>query len=186
MEDLTAGGSQAWDRQYQASLAVEPDGRVTGLKVELLDNPPARIVYVSCDPATLSRDLHALSSSHNLAAVRAFDLFPQTAHIEALATLERLPASREQEPGYYAARGQALLQLSRNTEGIEALQEALRLAPEVPQSEFALALALNDVGQKAAAEKHLRSFLRLRHLPATPETIKLWLGQTDTGAVKDQ
>ena len=38
MEYLTAGGSQAWDRQYQASLAVEPDGRVTGLKVELLDD----------------------------------------------------------------------------------------------------------------------------------------------------
>jgi len=38
MEYLTAGGSQAWDRHYRASLAVEPDGKVTGLKVELLDD----------------------------------------------------------------------------------------------------------------------------------------------------
>ena len=38
MEYLTAGGSQAWDRHYQASLAVEQDGTVTGLKVELLDD----------------------------------------------------------------------------------------------------------------------------------------------------
>jgi CO/xanthine dehydrogenase Mo-binding subunit len=38
MEYLTAGGSQAWDRHYRASLAVERDGTVTGFKVELLDD----------------------------------------------------------------------------------------------------------------------------------------------------
>jgi len=38
MEYLTAGGSQAWDRHYQASLAVEKGGTVTGFKVELLDD----------------------------------------------------------------------------------------------------------------------------------------------------
>ncbi len=38
MEYLTAGGSQAWDRHYRASLAVQRDGTVTGLKVELLDD----------------------------------------------------------------------------------------------------------------------------------------------------
>jgi CO/xanthine dehydrogenase Mo-binding subunit len=38
MEYLTAGGSQAWDRHYRASLAVKRDGTVTGLKIELLDD----------------------------------------------------------------------------------------------------------------------------------------------------
>ncbi|MEE8385379.1 MAG: xanthine dehydrogenase family protein molybdopterin-binding subunit [Dehalococcoidia bacterium] len=38
MEYLTSGGSQAWDRYYEASLAVKRDGRVTGLKVKLLDD----------------------------------------------------------------------------------------------------------------------------------------------------
>jgi len=38
MEYLMAGGSQAWDRRYRASLAVQRDGTVTGLKVELLDD----------------------------------------------------------------------------------------------------------------------------------------------------
>jgi CO/xanthine dehydrogenase Mo-binding subunit len=38
MEYLVAGGSQAWDRHYRASVAVEEDGNVTGLKVELLDD----------------------------------------------------------------------------------------------------------------------------------------------------
>ncbi len=105
---------------------------------------------------------------------------------QALATLGRLPANREQDLGYHTARGQALLQLGRNTDGIEALQEALKLAPEVPKSEFTLAMALNDTGQRAAAEKHLRRFLQLRHLPVTPETIKRWLEQPDTGARREQ
>jgi CO/xanthine dehydrogenase Mo-binding subunit len=38
MEYLAAGGSQAWDRHYEASLAVTADGTVTGFKVKLLDD----------------------------------------------------------------------------------------------------------------------------------------------------
>jgi len=55
----------------------------------LLRQPPERIVYVSCNPATLARDLGALGSHFALAACRAFDLFPQTAHVETVATLTR-------------------------------------------------------------------------------------------------
>jgi len=47
-----------------------------------------RVVYVSCDPATLARDLKELSPAFELASLRAFDLFPQTAHVETVATLE--------------------------------------------------------------------------------------------------
>ena len=49
---------------------------------------PGRIVYVSCDPATLARDLTRLPS-YRFAAARAFDLFPQTAHVETVAVLDR-------------------------------------------------------------------------------------------------
>ena len=49
--------------------------------------PPAHIVYVSCDPATLARDLKLLSERYTLEGLRAFDLFPQTAHIETVAEL---------------------------------------------------------------------------------------------------
>ena len=48
---------------------------------------PRRIVYISCDPATLARDLTRLPR-YRLTGARAFDLFPQTAHVETVATLE--------------------------------------------------------------------------------------------------
>lgn len=47
-----------------------------------------RLVYVSCDPATLARDLARLNEHYALATVEAFDLFPQTAHVETIAVLE--------------------------------------------------------------------------------------------------
>ena len=61
------------------------DPRVTA---ELQRLRPERIVYVSCDPATLARDLTRLPE-YALADVRAFDLFPQTAHVETVAALRR-------------------------------------------------------------------------------------------------
>jgi 23S rRNA (uracil1939-C5)-methyltransferase len=50
--------------------------------------PPARVVYVSCDPATLARDLARLRPVFGLAALFAFDLFPHTPHVETVAVLD--------------------------------------------------------------------------------------------------
>ena len=61
----------------------------TGLNVELvpvlLEAGPPLIIYVSCDPATLARDTAALAEAYELGDLRAFDLFPQTAHVETVA-----------------------------------------------------------------------------------------------------
>lgn len=57
---------------------------------ELLRLKPHRIIYVSCDPATLARDLKVLSSQYQLSVVTPLDMFPQTAHIETIVRLECL------------------------------------------------------------------------------------------------
>ena len=51
--------------------------------------PAPRILYVSCDPATLTRDLAVLMRTYDIARVKLFDLFPRTARFETLVTLER-------------------------------------------------------------------------------------------------
>jgi 23S rRNA (uracil1939-C5)-methyltransferase len=48
----------------------------------------ARIVYVSCDPSTLARDIRALSSTYTLTSARVIDMFPQTFHLETVAVLD--------------------------------------------------------------------------------------------------
>lgn len=50
---------------------------------------PRRVVYISCDPATLARDIVRLGPAFRLTETRAFDLFPQTAHVETVAVLDR-------------------------------------------------------------------------------------------------
>jgi len=58
------------------------------VSLRLTSEPVAKLVYISCDPATLARDLARLNVNYTLMAVRAFDLFPQTAHVETVAVLE--------------------------------------------------------------------------------------------------
>jgi 23S rRNA (uracil1939-C5)-methyltransferase len=53
----------------------------------LIDRPPGRLLYVSCDPATLARDCARLAERYTIRDVRCFDMFPQTAHIETVVDL---------------------------------------------------------------------------------------------------
>jgi tRNA/tmRNA/rRNA uracil-C5-methylase (TrmA/RlmC/RlmD family) len=75
-----------------ASLAVLDPPR-TGVArpiIDLLSAGVRRIAYVSCDPATLARDIAAFGvAGWSLGALRGFDAFPMTHHVECLATLSR-------------------------------------------------------------------------------------------------
>jgi len=51
-----------------------------------VEPPPRVLLYVSCDPATLARDLSRLAR-YDIASLRAFDMFPQTAHVETVCEL---------------------------------------------------------------------------------------------------
>lgn len=73
-------------------IVVDPPRAGLGPEVtaELIRVAASEIIYVSCDPATLARDLRTLTASgYAIASVTLADLFPQTFHIETIAVLHR-------------------------------------------------------------------------------------------------
>lgn len=54
---------------------------------KMLENPSDAIVYISCNPSTLARDLKKLREKYDLQSVRQIDFFPQTYHIESISFL---------------------------------------------------------------------------------------------------
>ncbi|MDD4815739.1 MAG: 23S rRNA (uracil(1939)-C(5))-methyltransferase RlmD [Clostridia bacterium] len=55
----------------------------------ILKCQPSKILYLSCNPATLARDLKELAHKYKIESVQPYDMFPQTKHIETLVCLER-------------------------------------------------------------------------------------------------
>jgi tRNA/tmRNA/rRNA uracil-C5-methylase (TrmA/RlmC/RlmD family) len=72
-----------------SALIVDPPA--TGLSKmileTLIENQPTQLIYVSCNPATLARDLAALKESFRIDSITPLDMFPQTAEIECVAHL---------------------------------------------------------------------------------------------------
>jgi tRNA/tmRNA/rRNA uracil-C5-methylase (TrmA/RlmC/RlmD family) len=73
----------------QTTVLLDPPSEGLAARVcdLLLGAAPAELIYVSCNPATLARDLSALGSAYELLAVTPIDMFPQTAEIEVVAYL---------------------------------------------------------------------------------------------------
>jgi 23S rRNA (uracil1939-C5)-methyltransferase len=82
-------------------LVLDPPRAGAGGKVmrRIARACPQRIVYVSCNPTTLARDLVELGPfGYQIAAVQPIDLFPQTYHVETVVALERAPADAPPPP----------------------------------------------------------------------------------------
>lgn len=75
-----------------ATVVLDPPRSGAGKAVvnQIAELDPAQVVYVACDPVALARDLAQFElKGYRLSSIRAFDLFPNTHHVEAVASLVR-------------------------------------------------------------------------------------------------
>lgn len=95
---LFSGKAEEWLYRWRRSgeevhlIIVDPPRRGCSSKVlkEIIKIKPKKIIYVSCNPATLARDLKYLTKDddYKLKKVLPIDMFPQTSHVECIASLE--------------------------------------------------------------------------------------------------
>jgi 23S rRNA (uracil1939-C5)-methyltransferase len=73
------------------ALIIDPPraGMHKEIPGQILELSPERIVYVSCNPATMARDLAALAEGYEVVGVQPVDMFPHTHHVESVAKLVR-------------------------------------------------------------------------------------------------
>lgn len=92
--DITVELGQALRSSDSTPRALIVDPPATGLSGEMrctiLDSPPRTMIYVSCNPPTLARDLAELQSLFSVVSITPFDMFPQTAEIETVVHLQRV------------------------------------------------------------------------------------------------
>lgn len=93
-QEHAASGTASGSSGARADVVVVDPPR-KGCDAALLDTivemAPERIVYVSCDPATLARDLKVLcEKGYELVRGRAVDMFPETVHVETVVLLSKL------------------------------------------------------------------------------------------------
>ncbi|WP_102273082.1 23S rRNA (uracil(1939)-C(5))-methyltransferase RlmD [Cytobacillus massiliigabonensis] len=81
-----------WVKEGWKPDVIIVDPPRTGLDEQLLKTilrvKPKKVVYVSCNPSTLAKDINVLNSSYKVKMIQPVDMFPQTAHCEAVTLLE--------------------------------------------------------------------------------------------------
>ena len=77
----------------RTTVIVDPprDGMEPNVPKWLGESKAPRILYVSCDPATLTRDLRTICRGYDIESVRWFNMFPRTARFETLVVLRKKP-----------------------------------------------------------------------------------------------
>lgn len=95
-------------------LAVDPPRAGLSVKAlhEILSISPDQIIYVSCNPSTLSRDIKNLLDNYKIEKIIAADLFPRTSHVETVALLSR---QKVEEHIYFDVNVEDLPKTARTT-----------------------------------------------------------------------
>lgn len=92
LADLLKAPAPVRERLRRATVVLDPPRSGAGGEVcaQLGELRPANLVYVACDPVALARDTKTLAElGYKISSLRAFDLFPHTHHLEALAVFTR-------------------------------------------------------------------------------------------------
>jgi len=55
----------------------------------LVRKPVKKIIYISCNPSTLAKNLKVLTKKYNVESIASFDMFPHTSHIESVTVLTK-------------------------------------------------------------------------------------------------
>ena len=78
------------DDNIDVVIVDPPRSGLTNHEIDIIKEKKVdQIIYVSCDPITLSRDLKILNSNYNIKDITLFDMFPYTYHVETVSILER-------------------------------------------------------------------------------------------------
>ncbi|MCK9225188.1 MAG: class I SAM-dependent RNA methyltransferase [Candidatus Muirbacterium halophilum] len=75
--------------QYADTIIIDPPRKGCSREVinGILSTKPQNVVYISCDPSTLKRDIETLKESYKIKKLAIFDMFPQTYHFETICIL---------------------------------------------------------------------------------------------------
>ncbi|BEV71718.1 MULTISPECIES: 23S rRNA (uracil(1939)-C(5))-methyltransferase RlmD [unclassified Paludibacterium] len=149
-------------------MLIDPprDGAVQLVKALSDDNAPQRLVYVSCNPATLARDAGILVhlKGYTLKAAGIINMFPHTAHVESVAWFEKTGPgkSREEIAAMDAAEAERIAANKAAKEArkkAEAEEKARMLAESAAKKEkrYQHYLANKDYYDKRSAEKNGKS-----------------------------
>ena len=84
--------------EYDTAIIDPPRSGLDKKVVEkLLEIKPKTLIYVSCDPVTLARDLNLLKEKYNIEYIRPYNMFPRTYHVETVCLLSKLHSDQHIE-----------------------------------------------------------------------------------------
>ena len=87
-ESFASDGERMKPGRYGAVVLDPPrTGAHESVIAGIIDASPGIVIYVSCNPATLARDVSRLAGAYRVESLTAYDMFPQTSHVESLCVL---------------------------------------------------------------------------------------------------